>query len=89
MSNVKIETNEVHPWKNERYFGSFEEADTFRKSIKAQDKTGTLQVKVKLCGGKDTKFVVKSRTDPTLKAALEEIEEKMLTTKSKKGKLKA
>ena len=74
------------PWKNERYFASFEEADTFRKSVKGQDKTGTLQVKVKRCGGVETKFVVKTRTDPSLKAALEEIEEKMLRTKTKKQK---
>ena len=74
------------PWKNERYFGSFDEADTFRKSIKAQDKTGTVQVKVKRCGNEQSMFVVKSRTDPSLKAALEEIEEKMLRSKSKKQK---
>ena len=74
------------PWKNERYFASFDEADTFRKSIKAQDKTGTLQVKVKRCGVEQSMFVVKSRTDPSLKAALEEIEEKMLRSKSKKQK---
>jgi hypothetical protein len=74
------------PWKNERYLSSYEEADAFRKSIKAQDKTGTLQVKVKRCGGDTTMFVVKSRIDPSLKAALEEIEEKMLRNKSKKQK---
>jgi len=72
------------PWKNERYFASFYEADTFRKAVKLQDKTGTLQVKVKRCGvGKET-YVVKSRVDPSLKAALEEIEEKMLRKKSEK-----
>jgi hypothetical protein len=70
------------PWKNERFFASFEEANAFRKSVKSQDKTGTLQVKVKRCGlGKET-YVVKSRVDPSLKAALEEIEEKMLRKKS-------
>jgi hypothetical protein len=72
------------PWKNERYLSSFEEADAFRKSIKAQDKSGTLQVKVKRCGGDQPLFVVKSRVDPSLKAALEEIEEKMLRSKTKK-----
>ncbi len=50
MSNVKVEVNESHPWKNERYFSSFEEADQLRKSLKAYDKPGTLQVKVKRCG---------------------------------------
>jgi hypothetical protein len=72
------------PWKNERYFASFEEADQLRKSLKAYDKTGTLQVKVKRCGvGRET-YVVKSRVDPSLKAALDEIEEKMLRKKSEK-----
>jgi len=77
------------PWKNERYFASFEEADTFRKSVKAQDKTGTYQVKIKRSGVGGQQYVVKSRVDPSLKAALEEIEEKLLTSKNKKGKMKA
>ena len=65
------------PWKNERYFASFEEADALRKSLRANDKTGTTQFKVKRCGVAGTQYVVKSRVDPSLKAALEEIEEKM------------
>ena len=89
MSNVKVEINESHPWKNERFFSSFEEADLLRKSLKAHDRTSALQVKIKRCGEGGNLFVVKSRTDPTLKAALEEIEEKLLTSKNKKGKLKA
>jgi hypothetical protein len=89
MSNVKVEVNESHPWKNERYFSTFEEADSMRKSLKAYDKTGALQIKVKRCGGNEPLYVVKSRTDPTLKAALQEIEEKLLTSKNKKGKMKA
>ena len=72
------------PWTNIRYLSSFEEADTLRKSLKSQDKTGTLQVKVKRCGGDEPLYVVKSRTDPTLKAALEEIEEKILVVKKNK-----
>jgi hypothetical protein len=72
------------PWTNVRYLASFEEADTFRKSLKTQDKSGTLQVKVKRCGGDKPLYVVKSRTDPSLKAALEEIEEKMLVVKKSK-----
>ena len=72
------------PWKNERYFASFEEADQLRKSLKAYDKTGTLQVKVKRCGVGSETYVVKSRVDPSLKAALDEIEEKLLRKKSEK-----
>ncbi len=89
MSNVKVEVNESHPWKNERYFSTFEEADTLRKSLKTYDRSGSLQVKVKRCGEGGSLYVVKSRTDPSLKAALEEIEEKLLTSKNKKGKMKA
>jgi len=84
MSNVKVVTNESHPWKNERFLSSFEEADALRKSLKSQDKTGTVQVKIKRCGGDQPLFVVKSRVDPSLKAALEEIEEKMLVSKKSK-----
>ena len=73
-------------WKNERYFSTFEEADTLRKSLLSGTQGATLQVKVKRCGGVESMFVVKSRTDPSLKAALEEIEEKMLRSKSKKQK---
>jgi len=72
------------PWKTERYFSTFEEADALRKSLRASDKTGTTQFKVKRCGVAKTQYVVKSRVDPLLKAALEEIEEKMLRKKSEK-----
>ena len=72
------------PWKNERYFNTYEEAQTLRDSLKAHDKTSTLQVKIKRCGSGKTMYVVKSRVDPLLKAALEEIEEKMLRKKSDK-----
>ena len=89
MSNVKVEVSESHPWKNERFFSTFEEADELRKSLKAYDRTSALQVKIKRCGVGGKTYVVKSRTDPTLKAALQEIEEKLLTSKNKKGKMKA
>lgn len=89
MSNVKVEISENHPWQNEGFFSTFEEADALRKSRKARDNTGILQFKVKRCGQGGSLYVVKSRTDPTLKAALEEIEEKLLTSKNKKGKIKA
>jgi hypothetical protein len=88
MSNVKIAANESHPWNNERFLSSYEEADQFRKSLLAHDKTSTLQVKIKRCGVSGSMFVVKSRVDPSLKAALEEIEEKLLTNKNKKSSKK-
>mgnify|MGYP003349961072 CR=1 FL=1 len=85
MTNAKTENMQGEPWKNERFLGSFQEADTLRKSLKAQDKTGTLQFKIKRCGIGGTTYVVKSRIDPNLKAALEEIEEKMMKKKDKKA----
>ena len=86
MTNANVVNTQGEPWKSERFFSTFEEADTLRKSLKAHDKTGTLQIKVKRCGVGGTTYVVKSRVDPTLKAALEEIEEKMMRKKDKKGK---
>jgi hypothetical protein len=86
MSNVKVEANQNHPWKNENYFSSFEEADQCRKTLLAHDRTSTLQIKVKRCGINGQHYVVKTRVDPNLKAALEEIEEKMLRSRSKKQK---
>lgn len=86
MENTTQKNGEA--WKNERYLSSYEEADTLRKSLKAQDKTGTYQFKIKRCGVGKTMFVVKSRFDPSLKAALEEIENKMLSNKTKKDKTK-
>lgn len=71
------------PWKTERYFSSFEEADQLRKSLLLKDKNSILQVKVKRCGLNGTQFVVKSRQNPIVLAELEEIERKM-NKKSKK-----
>lgn len=71
-------------WKNERYFSTFEEADQLRKSLHQQD--ATLQVKVKRCGEAGSLYVVKSRVNPELKAAVQEVEEKILVAKEKKAK---
>lgn len=73
-------------WKNERYFSTFEEADTLRKSLLSGPNGATLQVKVKRCGLEGTTYVVKSRTNPELKAAIQEVEEKILVTKQKREK---
>ena len=59
-------------WKNERYFSTFDEADTLRKSLLSGPNGATLQVKVKRCGEGGTQYVVKSRTNPELKAAIQE-----------------
>ena len=73
-------------WKNERYFSTFEEADMLRKSLLSGPQGATLQVKVKRCGPSGSQYVVKSRTNPELKAALQEVEEKMLIGKQKREK---
>ncbi len=73
-------------WKNERYFGSFEEADMLRKSLLSGPTGATLQVKIKRCGLDGQTYVVKSRTNPELKAAVQEVEEQMLVMKEKKAK---
>jgi hypothetical protein len=71
-------------WKNERYFSTFEEADALRKSLLSGANGATLQVKVKRCGSLGSMYVVKSRTNPELKAALQEVEEKLIVSKEKK-----
>ena len=73
-------------WKNERYLDSFEEADALRKSLLSGPNGATLQVKVKRCGLEGKSYVVKSRTNPELKAAIEQVEEQMLVAKDKKSK---
>lgn len=73
-------------WKNERYFSTFEEADSLRKSLLSGVEGATLQVKVKRCGFEGKQYVVKSRQNPELKAAVEEVEEKILVSKQKKEK---
>ena len=80
-------SNEMgNPWKNERFFSSYEEADTLRKSLLGRDRSATLQVKVKRCGEGGAMYVVKSRQDPNAIAELQEIEEKMMSKKNKSKK---
>jgi len=73
-------------WKNERFFSSFEEADSLRKSLLSAPNGATLQVKVKRCGQEGKMYVVKSRTNPELKAAIQEVEEQVLVAKQKREK---
>lgn len=72
------------PWKVEGYFDSYESANFLRMSLKGSDRTGTLQFKVKRCGERGTKYVVKSRVDQNALVELQQIEEKMLSKKKKK-----
>ena len=82
MSDNNTNTNGTC-WTNERYFSSFEEADTLRKALKLKDKSGIMEFKVKRCGEGGNSFVVKSRMNEKAKQELEEIENKMLSSKNK------
>ena len=76
-------------WKNEKYFSTYEEAHALLEQLVSGPTGATLQVKIKRCGLGGTEFVVKSRTNPELKAAIQELEEKILVSKEKKPKKKA
>lgn len=62
-------------WTAVRFFCSFEEADTLRKSLKTGDLSGTLQVKVKRCGVSGVHYVVKTRQSAELAAATASLDE--------------
>lgn len=66
-------------WKNERFFSSYEEANSLRNSLRLRDVSGTLQVKVKRCGTAGTLYVVKSRV-------VENVTQQKKPTKTKKNK---
>jgi hypothetical protein len=83
MSNVKVE-DQNKPWKNEKYFNSYEEANEYKNILRAKDRSGMLQFKIKRCGLNGINYVVKSREDPNALAELAAIEEKMMKKKSKK-----
>ena len=85
VTDTKDEVKNGDSWTNVRYFASFEEADQMRRSLKAQDRAGLMNFKIKRCGEGGSLFVVKSRVDEVAKAELEAIEEKLLSKKSKKN----
>lgn len=74
------------PWKSEGYYVSYEEAAHVKMLLKGSDRTGTLQFKIKRCGNAGVNYVVKSRIDQNALAELQELEEKLLTSKNKKSK---
>jgi len=85
MSNVNEEVTVVSvPWKNERYFASYSEANELKNDLKAHDRSGILQLKIKRCGEGGSMYVVKSRQDPKAQAELEAIEQKLLSKKKTK-----
>jgi len=68
-------------WTNERFFSTYEEAVSLKKSLQLSEKGATMQFKIRRCGIGKSQYVVKSRVDPTLAKAVEVVE-KQLTNKS-------
>jgi len=81
-----MEEQKVKHWTNEGYFPTFEEADKVRNSLKNNDTSGFLQVKVKTCGGERRLYVVKSRVDESLVNKLNEVENDLKKVKERKKK---
>jgi len=77
-------------WKVENVFISYENAKNFKNELQRSPRGATLQVKIHRYAATDKvntqTFVVKSRTDPSLVATIQEIEEQLLINKSKTKK---
>lgn len=77
-------------WKVEDVFSLYENALQFKKDLQRSQRGATLQVKIHRYTANDKvnteTFVVKSRTDPSLVAAIQEVEEQLLINKSKTKK---
>ena len=74
-------------WKIENSFNSYEEADAFKNLLQHEPKGATLQFKIQRSNKEEKEiFIVKSRTDPGLVVAIQEVEEQMLINKSKTKK---
>lgn len=74
-------------WKVENTFSSHEEAEEFKKLLQQEPRSATLQFKIQR-SNKDEKeiFLVKSRTDPSLIAVIQEVDEHLLVNKNKTKK---
>lgn len=77
-------------WKVEDVFVLYESALQFKKDLQRSPRGATLQVKIHRCPANNKvnteTFVVKSRTDPSLVAVIQEVEEQLLINKSKTKK---
>jgi hypothetical protein len=75
-------------WKIEDIFISYDTASNFKKQLLNSPKGATLEVKIHRYPPNNKvnteTFVVKSRIDPSLVAAVEEIEKQLLNSKNKK-----
>lgn len=76
-----------NPWKSERYFSNYEEALTLKNSLKAMDRAGLMEIKIKRCGINGNQYVVKSRQNLKAMEELKQIEEKLTPSKNKKAKV--
>jgi hypothetical protein len=67
-------------WKVEKTFSTYEEAAELKNTLQQSSRGATLQLKIKRCeeASKKEIFVLKSRTDPSLLKAIEEVEQKLL-----------
>jgi hypothetical protein len=61
-------------WKNEKIFSSYEEAKTFLQQLQYTPEGAIMQYKIKR---NKNQFCVKSRTDPSLIDAINEIDKKI------------
>lgn len=77
-------------WKVEDVFALYDNALQFKKELQRSPRGATLQVKIHRHPASNKvnteTFVVKSRTDPSLVAVIQEVEEQMLINKSKTKK---
>lgn len=77
-------------WKVENIFTLYESANEFKKHLQSSPRGATLQVKIHRYAATNNinteTFVVKSRTDPSLVLAIQEVEERLLISKNKTKK---
>ena len=71
--------NETKRWKTAKTLSTYDDASTLKNKLLAEDKTSTLQVKIKRCGEDGANFKVKFWMP-------REEKPKNKTTKKKKGK---
>lgn len=75
-------------WTIERTFSTYEEASELKHSLQHSTRGATLQVKIHRYAPKNGQevFTVKTRTDPGLKDAIREVEQKVSKRNKKKDK---
>ena len=82
----ETENTQGSPWTSVRYFSSFEEAQQLRESLRKEDTSGLLQVKVKRCGEGGANYVVKTRQNAQMLALESALSEELEVHKAKTTK---